>query len=75
MINSNQVITILLFIGFLILVMVAFFPSYFLKFIGKLISKELTTEYRGLSSIAEDQNPEEDPNHSRIAVGLIHSRK
>ncbi|MCE7736969.1 MAG: hypothetical protein GPJ54_18940 [Candidatus Heimdallarchaeota archaeon] len=60
MITSTQVLTVLLFTGFLVLVIVAFFPSYLLRFIGKIISRDLTGSYREFGSKTTNQGTDED---------------
>lgn len=74
MLTSTQLFTVLLFIGFLILVIIAFFPSYLLRFVGKLISRDLTGNYRGFGSITKDQGMDEDMVQTGI-VGRIQTRR
>ncbi|MCE7736968.1 MAG: hypothetical protein GPJ54_18935 [Candidatus Heimdallarchaeota archaeon] len=74
MITSTQLLTALLFSGFLILVIIAFFPSYLLRFIGKLISRDLETKYKGFGSTTKDQGMDEDMVQIGT-VGLIQTRK
>lgn len=74
MITSTQLFTVLLFIGFLILVIIAFFPSYLLRFVGKLISRDLTGNYRGFGSITKDQGMDEDMVQTGI-LGRIQTRR
>lgn len=56
------------------LVIIAFFPSYLLRFIGKLISRDLGTNYRGFGSTTKDQGMDEDMVQIGT-VGLIQTRK
>ena len=75
MITSTQILTIFLFVGFLILVIFAFFPNSFLRFIDKLTSRDIATDYKGISSIGEDQNFDDDIVQMRTPVGLIQTRR
>ena len=53
---------------------IAFFPSYLLRFIGKLLSRDLTGGYRGFGSTTKDQGMDEDMVQIGT-VGLIQTRK
>ncbi len=74
MITSTQLVTILLFVGFLLLVIIAFFPNYLLRFVGKLISRDLSSKYRGFGSTTKDQGMDEEMVQTGT-IGLILTRK